>query len=68
MTTKNVPNVADCPLKCQNGTKVCGSDGNTYNSMCHLKRANCASNQLITRAHQGKCEKKMANDFVPEKG
>ena len=35
----------------------------TYNSTCHLKKANCASAIPIGRAHKGKC-KKMQNDAV----
>ena len=54
----------DCPLKCKNaslGKKVCGNNGVTYNSICHLKKDNCKSEMTITKLHKGKC-KKMQND------
>lgn len=58
----------DCPISCKNasaGKKVCGSDGKTYNSSCHLKKANCKSKDEITRISGGKCNKnKMENDFI----
>jgi coxsackievirus/adenovirus receptor len=62
----------ECSTKCKNGSlgkKVCGTDGVTYNSMCHLKKANCKSDVEIDRQHKGKCKppvKKpiMVNDSV----
>lgn len=35
---------------------ICGSDGVTYPSRCHLKIANCNSNRRIKRKHDGPCK------------
>lgn len=36
-------------------TQLCGSDGITYESRCHLRIANCNSNRRIKRRHAGVC-------------
>ena len=35
--------------------EICGTDGNTYTSRCHLKIANCNSYRRIKRHHDGPC-------------
>ena len=36
---------------------ICGSDGNTYPTKCHLRLANCNSLKRIKRVHFGPCMK-----------
>lgn len=38
-------------------TELCGSDGKTYLSRCHLKIANCNSQRRIKKNHDGPCVK-----------
>ena len=44
----------DCPSKL---SPVCGSDGNTYNSACHLRVDSCKRKANVTVRHVGKCSK-----------
>ena len=45
-----------CPSACRSDQPVCGSDGNTYPSRCHLKHHACAStNTNLTLSHTGPC-------------
>ncbi|XP_021186070.2 thrombin inhibitor rhodniin-like [Helicoverpa armigera] len=49
------------PCTCsKNYVPVCGSDGNTYFSNCHLECAQYTSKRIITVVKQGPCD-----DFVP---
>ena len=43
---------SDCPSKI---SPVCGSDGNTYNSACHLRVDSCERKANVTVRHVGKC-------------
>lgn len=36
-------------------TKVCASNGRTYNSSCHVMMHNCLYNDNIVISHKGKC-------------
>ena len=45
----------NCPKFVRNRHKVCGSDGNTYLSVCHMRRASCKSQQPIHLLHSGEC-------------
>lgn len=42
---------------------VCGNDGKTYLSRCHMRIANCMSGRRIKRAHKGPCNQ---SDLQPE--
>ena len=37
------------------GIPICGSDGKTYDSKCHMEFVACESNSDITIKHPGKC-------------
>ena len=59
--------ICTCPSVniCESGRKkdkkqkdemiVCGNDGVTYKSRCHMRIANCNSGRRIKRAHKGPC-------------
>ena len=36
-------------------TTICGSDGTTYESRCHMRVANCEKGRRIRRKHSGAC-------------
>lgn len=43
-----------CNLNCTaEGVRICGSDGQTYDNLCHLKEANCRNDVKV--AHMGRC-------------
>lgn len=48
-----------CPANCDNEPKkrLCGNDGQTYESECHMRIASCKKKELITRAYDGECGK-----------
>ena len=37
---------------------ICGSDGTTYRSKCHMEVAACESDSDITLKHRGKCRRR----------
>ncbi|GMT13881.1 hypothetical protein PFISCL1PPCAC_5178, partial [Pristionchus fissidentatus] len=47
-----------CPMTNRTQTKeaVCGTNGVTYSSLCHLQSASCRSGVFIARAFAGKCD------------
>ena len=46
-----------CPVDCKNTKgKVCGSDGETYLSVCELQVVACTTNRMVTVAHNGGCK------------
>nr|XP_018901101.1 PREDICTED: agrin-like isoform X3 [Bemisia tabaci] len=47
-----------CPAECPEGggPSVCGSDGNTYRSLCHLRLAACRTQRSIRVRYSGQCE------------
>lgn len=49
-----------CPLQpCPNGhTPVCGDDGMTYRTQCHLERSSCKEQRRIKNKHPGECKGK----------
>lgn len=46
-----------CPLQCANefGNQLCGSDGTTYPSPCHMEQQACEQQRNITRADYRAC-------------
>ncbi|CAG0890931.1 unnamed protein product, partial [Cyprideis torosa] len=45
-----------CPEVCPSiYAPVCGSDGTTYDSPCHLRRLTCLQNAVVDISHQGVC-------------
>lgn len=44
-----------CPVTSNKSTKVCGSDGNEYESECHLNSTACTTKTNITVVPFGKC-------------
>ncbi|XP_072180203.1 agrin-like [Diadema setosum] len=46
-----------CPSACPapDDHEVCGSDGNTYPSLCHLNQQRCADGSNLTIDHPGPC-------------
>ncbi|KAM4563523.1 agrin isoform 3-T3 [Odontesthes bonariensis] len=55
--TQCVQNLCECP-KCTNEgySPVCGSDGNTYDNECELRRASCLRERRIDVAKPGSCD------------
>ncbi|XP_066528464.1 agrin [Hoplias malabaricus] len=55
---KNGEAVCECPDACpQAQDPVCGSDGHTYNSQCHMRAMGCALQKDINISHKGPCDK-----------
>ncbi|PAA51720.1 hypothetical protein BOX15_Mlig031223g1 [Macrostomum lignano] len=51
-----------CPTDCwdigdsDDSGQVCGSDGITYESLCHLQRASCHAAVMVTPVYRGVCD------------
>ncbi|XP_075215858.1 follistatin isoform X2 [Lycorma delicatula] len=45
------------PLQPAASRQVCGADGQTYDSSCHLRKAACRKGKAIPVAYKGKCKK-----------
>ena len=65
------PGLCVCPTDCiveaqdvvitdSEGKKVCGTDGQTYPSECHMKIAACKKYQYIVVANKGDCGKHLS--------
>lgn len=55
------PHCVKCTKKCRptpRRRQVCGSDGATYSSICHLREAACRNGKAIPLAYKGKCKGK----------
>lgn len=50
--------VCGCGPECEPAVRpVCGSDGRTYDTRCHLDRASCLDNRDVRVAYTGPCGK-----------
>lgn len=45
-----------CPARVAASRAVCGSDGTTYPSTCHLREAACRGGKAIPVAYRGRCQ------------
>ncbi|XP_050433027.1 follistatin-A isoform X2 [Adelges cooleyi] len=56
-----MPHCVKCASYCSQGLSpsklVCGSDGRTYQSACHLREAACRMGKAIPIAYKGRCKK-----------
>ncbi|VVC30264.1 Concanavalin A-like lectin/glucanase domain,EGF-like, conserved site,Laminin G domain,Follistatin-like, N- [Cinara cedri] len=53
--------IAECrcpdPNQCEKSVRpVCGTDGRTYQSKCHLERTNCGNRSTVNVAYYGHCD------------
>ncbi|XP_064651975.1 follistatin-like isoform X2 [Lineus longissimus] len=54
----HTPHCVPCRLKCppaQPNQQICGSDGNTYDSLCKVRAAMCLRGKSIAIAYKGPC-------------
>ena len=55
-----LPHCVSCMVNCPNSTdaseRVCGGDGQTYASVCHLERQTCIRGRAIRLAYRGPCQ------------
>ncbi|XP_049318969.1 agrin isoform X4 [Astyanax mexicanus] len=59
---KNGEAVCECPDACpQSQDPVCGNDGHTYSSQCHMRAMGCALQKHISIQHKGPCDKACTN-------
>jgi hypothetical protein len=57
----HTPHCVPCRLKCppaQPNQQICGSDGNTYDSLCKVRAAMCLRGKSIAIAYRGPCIRK----------
>lgn len=65
----NVLGISEClcpePPLCEASIQpVCGTDGITYESKCHLNRVNCISKLDVKIAYEGPCGKNYINEYI----
>ncbi|XP_067137256.1 follistatin-like isoform X1 [Centruroides vittatus] len=52
---KNIPLCVNCPMSCSSWSPFCASDGNTYDSLCHLEKEICRKGVKISVVNDGPC-------------
>jgi hypothetical protein len=59
MTKKTYQVNCVCDIDCEKSEHVqlCGSDGTTYQSICHLKQAKCMQQKSINVVNNERCGK-----------
>lgn len=53
-----VPHCVNCSPECKDKEvqgSVCGTDKNTYESICHLRLTSCNIGKAIIKNHNGRC-------------
>lgn len=63
------PHCVNCIRKCPNTPKrrqVCGVDGLTYPSACHLREKACRRGKAIPIAYKGPCRGKIPPSLIPD--
>jgi hypothetical protein len=64
-----LPHCIPCQMECAStndaSTTLCGGDGVTYASMCHLMRATCLRGRSIGVAYRGQCQGAIPRPFFP---
>lgn len=62
MDQNTIPHCVKCSRKCPKmvGLKkhVCGVDGHTYQSACHIREAACRKGKAVPIAYRGRCKRK----------
>ena len=64
--TSNRGLVCSCPRYLCDGklNPVCGSDGETHNSLCHLRRHECTTSRYVGVQHLGACIPKPTSNYT----